>query len=491
VAERFQLACLCSWRAIGAAVTLHFFPGGVKEVGVKPRLMGLEGDGKATALEKRLGKIASAVMMAIRLRWELGALHRIAARDAAATHVEDQGLSINDIQARPGCRDQQMPVCLEPRHAEARFASRPASSSIDPIPKTGEPTGQNRYALYVCPRTHLPLRLSGSTLEANANGNGTRPKYEIRAGIPHFLRYPPVGNGKGWLQLERLNRAAKTKGWRQALEEIYDPGSPQLRYATDETRARILDLLPLTNQDVVLEIGTGLGLFTPLIARRVRFVYSLEVVEGQAEFVATRCRQEGVNNFQIACGGDDCKLPYANESFKAVILNLVLEWCGDRDRGRSPLDSQRQLLGEIYRVLEPSGLLYLATKNRYALRILLGGGDGHACGLPFGSALPRWLLRWLLKIRGKAAPQGMLDSYTHVERMLLSAGFAEATSLWAAPDMRYPVQYVGTDCDSVRAARRRPDFVQGETKRTRIVMPRIPASLVKYFTPGLVFIAKK
>jgi SAM-dependent methyltransferase len=155
------------------------------------------------------------------------------------------------------------------------------------------------------------------------------------------------------------------------------------------------------------------------------------------------------------------------------------------------IDVQRRLLSEICRVLKPGGSFYLATKNRFSLRNLIGKPDAHCYDVHFGSALPRWLSGFLVRLKGYPRPFGMLHSYAGLTAMLRDAGFDRIDSFWATPEMRNPTQYVPTDAASIREARRKPGFIQGENRSTRLLMPFIPASLVKYVTPGLAFLATK
>ena len=135
------------------------------------------------------------------------------------------------------------------------------------------------------------------------------------------------------------------------------------------------------------------------------------MVPEQAEFVAVRTRQEGLGNVSVAIGGDDCRLPYRDGAFDGIVLNLVFEWCGSRLESESHEQAQTRLLEEMVRVLKPGGFLYLATKNRFALRLLLGGADEHMFDMAFGSALPPRLAAWLLKRKGHARPMGKLYSH--------------------------------------------------------------------------------
>jgi SAM-dependent methyltransferase len=309
--------------------------------------------------------------------------------------------------------------------------------------------------------------------------------------IPNSNRYEPVEDAMARSELTRLNEVAHSRGWRAAVGEIYADNAAMVRYVTDNARARFLDLLPLTKTSRVLEIGPGLGQFTCLIADRAGSVDALEVVEQQAQFVAERCRQSQIANVTVACGGDDCRLPYADRSFDTVLLNLVLEWCGSRDPSGEQQVLQQRLLTEIHRVLKPGGSVFLATKNRFALRYLLGGPDEHMHDTRFGSALPRLLGRLLLAILGLPRAPGRLYSWRQLRRLLERSGLEVVKSYWAAPEMRYPARWIDTCSNSIRAARREGGFAQGETRKTALLMRFLPAAAVKYVMPGLVFLARR
>jgi SAM-dependent methyltransferase len=340
---------------------------------------------------------------------------------------------------------------------------------------------------YVCPRTLVELRCESAP---DRFIGGSEP-YPIRAGIPCFLSSEYLEDDSTQRQLAALNRLALTLGWAAALREVYGANSGMVRYVTDPLRASFIELLPLTLSSDVLEIGPGLGQFTPILAHRSRSVSALEVSTAQAEFAAERCRQEGFANVQFAVGGDDCRLPYAENSFDIVVLNLVFEWCASRCASEPHGVAQLRLLREMRRVLRPDGVLYLATKNRFSLHYLLGKADEHCFSMPFGNALPRWLTALVLKARGHGRPPGFLHSYNELQRMLDHAGFIATSSFWAAPEMRYPTRYVSTATSAIRDARRDSGLIQGEFRSTRLLMPMVPAALVKHFTQGLSFLAKK
>jgi SAM-dependent methyltransferase len=305
--------------------------------------------------------------------------------------------------------------------------------------------------------------------------------------IPSHLKSPDVYAE----QLRQLNEIAIRDGWRSSLSQVFisDPG--MIQYVTDPKRCNFLGYLPLAPQSTVLEIGPGLGQITTSLASRVGFVHALEIDAGQVEFISHRCQQEGATNVAVVCGGHDCRLPYESSTFDGVLINNVLEWCGWRNPSGNFLESQRLLLTESYRVLRPGGWLYLMTKNRFGWRYLLGKPDEHTYHWRFGQAMPRWLLALLLRLCGKSQPKGLIHSYRALRRMLSEAGFSDLQPFWAVPDFRCPTELIPADADSIRAARRRPGFVQGDMRSARLLVPLLPARLIKYVTPGLIFLAQK
>ncbi len=337
--------------------------------------------------------------------------------------------------------------------------------------------------IYQCPKTGEPLLQSGDRLHT-ASGDSS---YPIVNGIPMMCVYPSAEGDEGDDSMNKLVAAAADLGWQEAIEKNW----PEVaRYVIDTTRHQMVDLLPLKPDHKILEVGGGLGQFTVPMAKRVKELYAIDVVQGQSEFTKIRCEQSGCDNVIAASGGDNLKVPYRDNSFDGVILNLVVEWCACRDTTMSFQQGQMVFLEECCRVLKDGGYVYICTKNRYSLKCLMGRGDEHT-NLTFGNALPRWLMDKQLKKSGKDRPNGLLHSHNWWRRTLGKLGFGQIQSYWAAPEMRFPDRYIPLDSASVRAARREGGFRQGDQRSSQWVMPWIPAPLVKHFTRGHCFLAFK
>ncbi|MBS0197395.1 MAG: class I SAM-dependent methyltransferase [Planctomycetes bacterium] len=337
---------------------------------------------------------------------------------------------------------------------------------------------------YRCPATGAALRWSGDV----ATTSDGSVFYPVRDGCPDFRVRRDAPDDAEVVQVRRALASARRVGWSAAIDEVYIPGTKGHTYITQDSRAGFLGLLPMTGDSVVLEIGCSMGQHTAAIAGRCAAVYAIDVVLEQSQFTAARCTQQGIHNVSVACGGDDSRLPYREGMFDVVIMNLVLEWCASRSPEPHHVVHHR-MLREIARVTKRGGVLFLTTKNRYSLRLLLGGRDEHAHGLRFGSALPRAVLDRLLRHYKLGRARGWLHSYSELRGLIMHAGFSTPKSFWAAPDMRYPRHYVPTDPQSVRGEIRRSGKELGTGRIYGTLLPRLPARMIKYLTPGLTFVA--
>ncbi len=343
----------------------------------------------------------------------------------------------------------------------------------------------NMITSYRCPRTHAELHPQSAAL------HGGQVAYPIRDGIPVFLSSAPATpDFLAGVKLTDLVVAARAQGWLQALQLSLGHDAYLLRYITADSRGDFLRILPLRADSSVLEIGSGLGQMTRKIARQARRVDVMEISEDQAQFVKLSCEQSGLDNVAVACGGDDCSLPYADEQFDLVVLNLVFEWCGSRFKGDHET-AQRTLLREMHRVLKKGGSLYLATKNRFGLRLLMGKQDEHFQGMSFGSCLPRGLGAALLRRKGHRRSSGYLYSFNELQSLLAEVGFGTTRSYWPAPEVRYPERYIPVDASSIRQQRRAGGFRQGEGRLENVLMKLVPAPMVKHLSHGLAVLATK
>lgn len=86
--------------------------------------------------------------------------------------------------------------------------------------------------------------------------------------------------------------------------------------------ALMTELLQLNPQAVVLEIGTGSGYQTAVLARLARWVYSVERIPELATIAAARLREFGCNNVDVRVG--DGALGWAEHApFDAIMVTAA------------------------------------------------------------------------------------------------------------------------------------------------------------------------
>ena len=81
--------------------------------------------------------------------------------------------------------------------------------------------------------------------------------------------------------------------------------------------ARMCELLELTGDETVLDVGTGSGYHAAVLARLARHVYSIEVHESLSQLAADTLRRAGVTNVTLAVGDGCLGLP-AHAPYDAI-----------------------------------------------------------------------------------------------------------------------------------------------------------------------------
>ncbi len=232
-----------------------------------------------------------------------------------------------------------------------------------------------------------------------------------------------------------------------------------------EHRAFQKYLLAMRPDDHVLNLGCGWDNTSINLARTVGQVTAIDLTHERLQLLALKKQYYGLYNLQLCCGGDTPLLPFASETFDAVVMNSVLEWvAADWSVQRAkyarsgalgkamnyisevytshrPTEIQKNFLAEVRRVLKPDGQVYIGTDNRHARKHFVGEPDRHT-RLRFGSLYPRPLAH-LASLLKNSQPY---LTYTHGRkgymRLLEAAGFG-STRFWGVePDHRSPEKII-------------------------------------------------
>lgn len=99
--------------------------------------------------------------------------------------------------------------------------------------------------------------------------------------------------------------------------ELPLPGGQRMLFPRIETR--LLQELHLTKKDKVLEIGTGSGFVTAVLAKLSDFVYSIEINDENREFAITNLGRAGIKNVTVIAGDGINGMP-AKAPFNKIFL---------------------------------------------------------------------------------------------------------------------------------------------------------------------------
>jgi protein-L-isoaspartate(D-aspartate) O-methyltransferase len=82
--------------------------------------------------------------------------------------------------------------------------------------------------------------------------------------------------------------------------------------------ARMLQALDLKSTDLVLEIGTGSGYMTALLASLTQHVLSVEIIEELSRTAAQKLAAHGISNATLEVGNGACN--WGNGSYDVIVL---------------------------------------------------------------------------------------------------------------------------------------------------------------------------
>jgi len=242
-----------------------------------------------------------------------------------------------------------------------------------------------------------------------------------------------------------LLAAAESKGWREAMLTSSNPKIKDLYLFTDcPSRADGSFYLSLTRESSVLDLGSGLGSYTFALSPRVKEIMAADTNFESLRFISLRARQDGRKNITAAQIEplDYGRLPFADKSFDAVIMNGVLEWVGAFLKRGDPLKIQQKCLTEVRRTLKPGGEVWIGIENRFGLRYFMGTPDDHLTyyskekKTAYTSLLPRFIASWITSRRLGRPYRTYTHSLWGLKRLLRRAGFAEMEFFFPEDDYR-------------------------------------------------------
>ena len=192
-------------------------------------------------------------------------------------------------------------------------------------------------------------------------------------------------------------------------------------YHFSNVRENIVQSMPITKEDRVLEIGAGCGAITGVLARMAKSVDAVEL--SMKRSMINAYRHQEADNVTIKVGNFQEVEQHLEKKYDVITLIGVFEYACSYINSEQPY---AEFLEIIKKHLAPNGRLILAIENKFGLKYWAGCREDHIATF-FGG------------IEGYAK-----DSYVRtfskneLAHMLEQAGFSERIFYYPYPDYKLP-----------------------------------------------------
>lgn len=202
---------------------------------------------------------------------------------------------------------------------------------------------------------------------------------------------------------------------------IAETASWPIMYHFSNIRQNIVEWLPVTKQDRVLEIGSGCGAITGALAEKAKSVDCIELSRKRSHINAYR--NQACENVKIWVGNFQDIEKNLDEIYDYITLIGVFEYADGYMQGENPYI---RMLEVIKKHLAPGGRIVTAIENRLGLKYWAGCTEDHA-----GS--------YFEGLEGYTNTKGVRTfSRAEWEEMIAAVGM-KAEFYYPYPDYKFPI----------------------------------------------------
>lgn len=171
---------------------------------------------------------------------------------------------------------------------------------------------------------------------------------------------------------DRMLKIAQKYGDIEYSSVIAEEKSWPILYHFSHVRENIVNWLPITKKDHVLEIGSGCGAITGTLAEQAGQVQCIELSKKRSMINAYRHREK--TNINILLGNFEKIEPNLVEKYDWITLIGVFEY-SEKYIGTS--EPYKEMLLRTKRHLKPNGKIVIAIENRLGLKYWAGCTEDH------------------------------------------------------------------------------------------------------------------
>lgn len=171
---------------------------------------------------------------------------------------------------------------------------------------------------------------------------------------------------------EELLDIVKTYEKSEYNQVIEDRKSWHILYHLSDIRGNIVDWLPISSADRVLEIGAGCGAVTGTLADKAAHVDCIDLSKARSLINAER--HKAYENIHIIVGNFQDVEKTLTEQYDYITLIGVLEYAASYIQADNPYE---EFLNIIKKHLKDGGKIITAIENKYGLKYWAGCREDH------------------------------------------------------------------------------------------------------------------
>ena len=195
-------------------------------------------------------------------------------------------------------------------------------------------------------------------------------------------------------------------------------------YHFSNVRENIVQSMPITKEDSVLEIGAGCGAITGVLARMAKSVDAVEL--SMKRSMINAYRHQEADNVTIKVGNFQEVEQHLEKKYDVITLIGVFEYACSYINSEQPY---AEFLEIIKKHLAPNGRLILAIENKFGLKYWAGSREDHT-GKFFDG------------LEGYIDTDSKVRTFSKeaLKKIITDAGYGKAEFYYPFPDYKFPVQ---------------------------------------------------